>query len=283
MNHWHTDTSYDRANEQMTRIDRKPLIEFLRQQFAINWMGVEPGRRGPDHAWRHRCRQNRTGAGPAPRDGTTALPTARLIAAMPFTYDSLMLTTHVLYLHGFRSSPLSNKARMTAAAVSSRFPHVTWLCPMLAASPAQAIDELVQAVADWPHASMAVIGSSLGGFYATWLAEHFGCKAVLLNPAVHPSRDLAAHIGSHELWHDPDQHFYFEPAFVAELQTQEVLRITRPERYFAVIAKGDEVLDWQEMTGHYPGARIKLLAGGDHALGDYEQHLDEVLSFLELG
>lgn len=193
-----------------------------------------------------------------------------------------MPTTHLLYLHGFRSSPQSVKARMTAAAVNERFPQVRWLCPMLPASPAQAMEELVQAVADWPQDSMAVMGSSLGGFYATWLAERFDCKAVLLNPAVHPARDLAAHIGQHELWHDPDQRFYFEPAFVDELLAQEVPRITRPQRYFALIAKGDELLDWQEMAGHYPGATIKLLDGGDHALSDYAQHLDEVLSFLDL-
>ena len=193
-----------------------------------------------------------------------------------------MPPTHVLYLHGFRSSPQSIKARMTAAAMASRFPGLTWLCPMLPPSPAQAMEEIVHAVADWPHASMAVIGSSLGGFYATWLAQRFDCKAVLLNPAVHPARDLAAHIGQHALWHDPEQNFYFEPSFVAELLAQEVPLITRPERYFAVIAVGDEVLDWKEMTGHYPGAKIKLLPAGDHALSDYEQHLDEVLSFLAL-
>ena len=129
---------------------------------------------------------------------------------------------------------------------------------------------------------MAVVGSSLGGFYATYLAERMGCKAVLLNPAVHPARDLAAHIGQHALWHDPDQHFYFEPSFVNELLALEVPRITRPARYFAVIAKGDEVLDWREMAGHYPGATIKLLPKSDHSLGDYDQHLDEVLQFLEL-
>jgi predicted esterase YcpF (UPF0227 family) len=106
-----------------------------------------------------------------------------------------MSTTHLLYLHGFRSSPLSFKARVTGAAVASRYPDVTWMCPMLPASPAQAMNDVVQAVADWPRASMAVVGSSLGGFYATRLAECLGCKAVLLNPAVHPARDLAAHVG----------------------------------------------------------------------------------------
>lgn len=193
-----------------------------------------------------------------------------------------MTTTHLLYLHGFRSSPASNKARLMAAAVASRHPDVTWLCPALAASPRQAMAEVLQGIADWPRDRMAVLGSSLGGFYATWLAEHLGCKAVLLNPAVHPARDLAAYIGKNELWHDPAQSFMFDPAFVDELMAQEIASISRPERYFAVIARGDEVLDWREMTGHYPGAAIKLLPFGDHALSDFEQHVDDILAFLAL-
>ncbi|QTN30075.1 esterase [Rhodoferax sp. AJA081-3] len=191
-----------------------------------------------------------------------------------------MHTTHLLYLHGFRSSPASTKARMTAAAVAERFPHMTWLCPALPASPQQAMEEVLRATADWPLTTTAVIGSSLGGFYATWLAERWGCRAVLLNPAVRPARDLAAHLGDQTVWHDPDQHFVFEAAYVDELVAQEIAQISRPERYFAVIAKGDEVLDWREMTGHYAGATIKLLPGGDHALSDYDQHLGAVLDFL---
>ncbi|MBP8184223.1 MAG: esterase, partial [Rhodoferax sp.] len=120
------------------------------------------------------------------------------------------------------------------------------------------------------------------GFYATWLAERWGCKAVLLNPAVHPARDLAAHLGQHAVWHDPDQNFLFTADHVEELRAQEIARITRPERYFAVIAKGDEVLDWREMVGHYPGATIKLLPAGDHALSDYPEHLQAVLDALDL-
>ncbi|MES2948094.1 MAG: YqiA/YcfP family alpha/beta fold hydrolase [Pseudomonadota bacterium] len=193
-----------------------------------------------------------------------------------------MHTTHLLYLHGFRSSPASTKARITAAAVAGRFPNVTWLCPALPASPQQAMNEVLHATADWPLATTAVIGSSLGGFYATWLAERWGCKAVLLNPAVKPARDLAAHLGDQTVWHDPDQHFVFEAAYVDELIAQEIARISRPERYFAVIAKGDEVLDWNEMTSHYPGAAIKLLPSGDHALSDYHEHIDQVLEFLDL-
>lgn len=142
--------------------------------------------------------------------------------------------------------------------------------------------QVVDAISDWPKESMAIVGSSLGGFYATWLAETIGCKAVLLNPAVKPARDLANHLGEQTTWQDPNEHFVFESAYVEELRLMEVEKITRPERYFAVIAKGDEVLDWHEMTSHYAGALIKLLPGSDHALSDYAQHLTEVLDFLSL-
>ena len=195
-----------------------------------------------------------------------------------------MRITHLLYLHGFLSSPASTKARLTGAAVAARHPAVTWLCPKLAASPHQAMAEVLQAIASWPRQSMALVGSSLGGFYATWLAERLGCKAVVLNPAVCPARDLAPHIGKQALlWHDPDSHFVLEPGFIDELRTLELAQISRPERYFAVIAQGDEVLDWHQMTRHYAGATIKLLNGSDHALSDYEQHLDEVVRFLDQG
>jgi predicted esterase YcpF (UPF0227 family) len=129
---------------------------------------------------------------------------------------------------------------------------------------------------------MAVVGSSLGGFYATWVAEETGCRAVLLNPAVHPARDLARYIGEQTSWHDPGESFHFAPEYVDQLRALDRGPVTHPGRYFAVIAKGDELLDWREMTGRYPGVQIKLLEGGDHALSDFEKHVDEILGFLQL-
>ena len=177
-----------------------------------------------------------------------------------------MPTTHLLYLHGFRSSPQSAKAKTMAALVAARHPSVHWWCPQLPSSPCKAMALLGDGLAGWPRESMAVIGSSLGGFYATALAERFGCKAVLLNPAVFPARDLASHIGEQTSWHDPGQQFFFEARFVEELRALEAGAFTSPENYLAVIAKGDEVLDWREMTARYAGAQIRLLEGGDHAL-----------------
>jgi uncharacterized protein len=193
-----------------------------------------------------------------------------------------MQTTHLLYLHGFRSSPRSFKAQRMAAVVAQRYPGVTWWCPQLPPSPREAMALVAEGIRTWPRERMAVVGSSLGGFYATWVAEETGCRAVLLNPAVHAARDLSRYIGEQTAWHDPAEHFYFAPEYVDELRALERGPVKHPERYFAVIAKGDEVLDWREMTGRYPGVRIKLLEGGDHALSDFDQHLDEIVRFLQL-
>jgi uncharacterized protein len=193
-----------------------------------------------------------------------------------------MAVTHLLYLHGFRSSPRSTKAQQMARRVAERHPQVHWWCPQLPPSPRAAMEMVTQGIASWPQGSMAVMGSSLGGFYATWVAEAKHCKAVLLNPAVHAARDLAKYVGEQTAWHDPDEHFVFEPGFVDELRALECGPAAQAENYFAVIAKGDEVLDWREMTARYPGARIKLLEGSDHALTDFERHIDEVAAFLDL-
>ena len=191
-------------------------------------------------------------------------------------------TRQLLYLHGFRSSPQSAKARITADWVARHHPDVRWWCPQLPPSPAEAMRTVLDHVGDWPPATSAVIGSSLGGFYATAVAERLGFRAALLNPAVEPARDLASHIGEATAWHN-DERFFFRPEFIAELRRIAPASLTHPDRYFAVIAKGDEVLHWSEMTARYRGVRTKLLEGGNHALSDYEtEHLGEVMGFLGL-
>ena len=139
---------------------------------------------------------------------------------------------------------------------------------------------MLDGTADWPLADMVVIGSSLGGFYATALAERLGCRGFLLNPAIDPARDLGKYIGEQTQFHNPEERFFFRPEYVDELRALDVPAITRPERYGAIIAKGDEVLDWREMTARYPGANILLLEGSDHSITDFDEHLPFLLKFL---
>ncbi|WP_439113638.1 YqiA/YcfP family alpha/beta fold hydrolase [Hydrogenophaga sp.] len=198
-------------------------------------------------------------------------------------------TTHLLYLHGFRSSPQSMKAQKVAARVASEHPGVVWWCPQLPPSPLQAMALVMQGIANWPQASMAVVGSSLGGFYARWLALQTGCTAVLLNPAVQPARDLRRYIGEQTAWHDPNAHFFFHAHFVDELIALEgdiarlaPLHPATPERQWAIVAQGDEVLDWREMLAFCAGGAVRLLPGSDHAISDFDEHIDAMFGFLNL-
>jgi len=124
-----------------------------------------------------------------------------------------------------------------------------------------------------------VIGSSLGGFYTNYLAEKFDCKAVVLNPAVRAARELAPHVGMMTAY-DSDEPFDFRSEYIDELKALQVERISNPERYFLIAAKGDELLDWQEMTEFYEGATQLVLEGSDHGISDYADHLPQVLKFI---
>jgi len=190
--------------------------------------------------------------------------------------------THLLYLHGFRSSPQSTKARTLARLVAERYPTLHWACPALPPSPRAAMACIAQVTGDWPRVGMAIIGSSLGGFYAQVLARQIGCPVVLLNPAVHPARDLAGYIGEHPAWHDPSQRIHFEAGHIDELRALEATPASHTPPCLAVIAKGDEVLDWQEMLGAYGQDRVRLIEGSDHGLTDFELYLPEILEFLGL-
>lgn len=188
----------------------------------------------------------------------------------------------ILYLHGFRSSPLSFKARLIGERLRELGCGDEYACPQLPASPRHAIDLAQQLMQGVPPQDLVLIGSSLGGYYATWLAEQAGCRAVLLNPAVRPPRDLERYVGVTTAFHS-DEPFEFRHEYIAELQALEVQRITRPERYFLLAATGDEVLDWREMTAHYPSARQHVIQGSDHGMSDFAGYIDEVLAFCGIG
>lgn len=190
--------------------------------------------------------------------------------------------THLLYLHGFRSSPQSAKAVRMQYWVATHRPGLTWWCPQLPPSPRQAIDRVLAGTAAWPRARMAVIGSSLGGFYATVLAERTGCRAVIINPAVAPARDLAAYVGEQTAFHDDTQRFVFERTYLDELCELDPGPITEPHRYLGLFAMGDELLDWREMVARYPQAQVHVIPGSDHGLSDFDDHLGTVLAFLGL-
>ena len=187
----------------------------------------------------------------------------------------------LVYLHGFKSSPNSNKAQLTKAAIEQRIQAgepIGWYCPQLPASPREAIQMVNDHIHGRVFSTLSFMGSSLGGYYATYLGELFASKVSLLNPAIEPARDLEKYIGEQKSWHQ-EEVFHFLPKYIDELQEIYVKKITQAEHYFLLAAKGDEVLDWREMVAKYPGAKQLILEGGDHAISDYPNYLNQLMQF----
>jgi len=190
----------------------------------------------------------------------------------------------IVYLHGFRSSPASFKSRELEAELHRLGHDGIFHAPELPASPLLAVRlalalSIIALDGATPAEHLVIVGSSLGGLYATVVAERLGCRAVLINPAVNAQRDLSPLVGTHTYFHDATRSFEFLPSYVDELRALEPAAITRPERYFLIAATGDEVLDWRESAARYAGARQTIVQGSDHGLSDFAEHLPAILDF----
>lgn len=188
----------------------------------------------------------------------------------------------ILYLHGFTSGPQSHKARALAACMARRGLADRWFCPQLPAAPQAAmafIDSLVQKFG--AGATPTVVGSSLGGYYATFLAEKYRLKAILINPAVVAALQLERYLGP-QTWLYTGETFDFTPVHIEQLRALEVPEIADPSRYWLLAETGDAVLDYRQAVARYAGARQTVLPGGDHSFTRWEDYLDEVLAFAGL-
>lgn len=159
-----------------------------------------------------------------------------------------------------------------------------WVCPQLPPSPAQAIalcNKLIEeAQLSDPATELIIIGSSLGGYYAHVLAEQWGCKAVLLNPAVQAPRDLATQVDAELYYYHSDEPFEFNADYVDELAQMQPTQATELSRYYLLAASGDEVLDHQEMLTTFAGSHGVLIFGSDHGISDFPLYLPAVLHFM---
>jgi uncharacterized protein len=184
----------------------------------------------------------------------------------------------IVYLHGFVSSPQSRKATVLGDYVRNCVTGVGYAVPELHHRPAVAFRQVLDECDRHRPQDLTLVGSSLGGFYATVAAERVGCRAALLNPAVHPHRHFARYLG-------PQKNLYTGETFVLthehvdELRALDVERITRPERYWVFLETGDEVLDYREAVALYDGALQTVVRGGDHSLVSFPEHVPEIVDW----
>ena len=181
----------------------------------------------------------------------------------------------LIYIHGFNSSPLSSKAQLLKEKLESLGRGAEFAAPALPHRPAQAAALLDALLAR--HRGAALVGSSLGGYYSTWLAERHRLKSVLINPAVRPYELLAGALGPQKNFHTGEA-YEFTRSHLDELRALEVERIT-PERYLLLAATGDETLDYRQAVERYRGCRQIVIEGSDHGLSDFADYLGTVLEF----
>jgi predicted esterase YcpF (UPF0227 family) len=179
----------------------------------------------------------------------------------------------IIYLHGFLSSPASRKAQLLERYLARCLPGEKLVVPALPPEPRKAIRAIEERIVQTP----TLIGSSLGGYYATNIAEHFGLRAVLINPAVRPYELLENFLG-------PQRNLYTGEEFVVtrqhldELRELEVAHIT-PERFMVLLESGDETLDYRDAVKKYRGATQIVIEGGDHSFCSFEQWIPRILEF----
>jgi len=187
----------------------------------------------------------------------------------------------LIYVHGFNSSALSYKAGLLRDHMTKLGLAQHYACPELSHRPAQAMAQLQALIAPHDASTVTLVGSSLGGYYATHLAENFGVRVVLVNPAVRPYELLAPLLGPQKNLYTGEE-YQFTAGHVAELRALEVDHITA-ERYLLITATGDEVLDYREGVARYAGCEQIIVNGGDHGFRGFADYLDTVITFWQRG
>ena len=186
----------------------------------------------------------------------------------------------LIYLHGFNSSPQSHKAQVLGRYLTERGLGGCYACPELPHQPEEAVAVIKTELARAPKGPVTLVGSSLGGFYATWFAENHGLKAVLINPAVHPHRDLRVFLGVQQNLHTGEKYELTE-AHLAQW-AQLLVPVVTPARYLLLVETGDEVLDYRDAVGRYAGSKQVVVPGGDHTLQSFPDHIPLILEFAGL-
>jgi uncharacterized protein len=188
----------------------------------------------------------------------------------------------ILYLHGFNSSPQSYKARLVQAYLEQRSCPELLICPQIPEVPGDAKQFLEQLVeSTMTEHRLCFIGSSLGGYYAIYLAEKYTGSAVLINPSVKPYDTLRAHLGKNKFYFD-DGCWEFDESHIQQLKSMDVSSIKQPDRYMVLLQTGDETLDYRQAVDKFKKSRCVIEQGGDHSFIGLQRHLPAIMRFCNI-
>lgn len=184
----------------------------------------------------------------------------------------------ILYIHGFNSSPASRKSNQLRQRLAAIGRENDFSCPALSHHPQDAMTVLEARVVDAGAHNVTLVGSSLGGFYATWLTEKTGCRSILVNPAITPHEGLRAYLGLQTNLYTGEEYMLTEN-HLAQLKSFYVTRPARKDRYLLIHTTGDELLDWRLAVERFRGCRQIVVDGSDHGFSEFEDYIDCVFEF----
>lgn len=188
----------------------------------------------------------------------------------------------LLYIHGFNSSPLSHKAQVMRQYCAEHRSDIKVVIPKLAPFPQQAAEQLRSLIESYQaDYQIGLVGSSLGGYLATWLNAHYAVPAVLVNPAVKPYELLRNFLGEQQNPYT-QQRYLLTVEHIDELKALEVESIDQPDDFWLLQQTGDEVLDYRQAVDKYRHARQTVEEGGDHSFVGFERYPAAIIEFLNL-
>jgi uncharacterized protein len=190
--------------------------------------------------------------------------------------------SHLLYIHGFLSSPTSQKAIQVSQWLTKHRPDIQYHCPFLTAYPAQSRQTLESIIEELLPEPVYIMGSSLGGFWATWLVEKYGLRAVLINPAVKLEMFKADYVNVELKNYHSDNTYILSETDVDDLKAADIKSIQYHDNYWLMVQTGDETLDYRFAVEKYAGCKQLVENGGDHSFQNFEDKIGDAMNFLFL-
>ena len=186
----------------------------------------------------------------------------------------------ILYFHGFKSSSDSTKAKDLHKFISRRTRNTILITPNIHDNFHDAHDQIINLI-ESNQPNVFFMGSSLGGYYASFFSQKYNKKAVLINPAIPPLKDLAMHLGKNKNYSNGNK-FIITKNDIDYIRSLSYKKILKPKNLMILLESGDEILNYNDTSSYFSGSHIDILYGGDHSYSSFKEKFNKIQDFLKI-